>query len=415
MKNNWVQWFIFVIITLFVLPFVSADLLVTCAPTAANIGTTVQCSVTLSQRVSLSISSVTYTIPGSPLYLVQGVSALPSGYNGGYTPQTGIVSFSTVQSGLSPTSLGIINLRAGNSVSGDITGIFAALLSSVEIRDGFGVPVNFGLVRISNSVTVTQCNNGLIEIGEMCDDRNTISGDGCSSACTIESGYTCAGTPSICTPLAAAYNFNLVCPPSIEVGNTLICGVILDTAVAAGTPFGGQFVIIAPDYTAATPLIVGDVFVNAFSAGLGTGALPCSTDRQTILVDSNLLVPPGHTGNTAVATIHLNTAGMTLGSHSVGLNCLSGVGNTANQNVVVDLLAPGTSGAVLCVNNQNMLTTPCTCQQPFEQIGNICTGLLGRIRNILNDDRNGDGIPDGLTRLQKITAIASELRDYLLV
>lgn len=44
------------------------------------------------------------------------------------------------------------------------------------------------------------CGNGTIESPyETCDDGNTISGDGCSSSCVIESGYTCTGEPSVCT------------------------------------------------------------------------------------------------------------------------------------------------------------------------------------------------------------------------
>jgi len=35
------------------------------------------------------------------------------------------------------------------------------------------------------------CGNGVIEFGENCEDGNTTSGDGCSSACVIESHYTC--------------------------------------------------------------------------------------------------------------------------------------------------------------------------------------------------------------------------------
>ncbi len=43
------------------------------------------------------------------------------------------------------------------------------------------------------------CGDGLVLGGEECDDGNTLTGDGCSSTCAIESGYTCSGSPSICT------------------------------------------------------------------------------------------------------------------------------------------------------------------------------------------------------------------------
>jgi hypothetical protein len=42
------------------------------------------------------------------------------------------------------------------------------------------------------------CGNGLIEAGELCDDNNFQNGDGCSSLCQIEPGYTCSGVPSSC-------------------------------------------------------------------------------------------------------------------------------------------------------------------------------------------------------------------------
>ena len=44
----------------------------------------------------------------------------------------------------------------------------------------------------------TVCGNGIVEGGEDCDDGNTSSGDGCSLTCTIESGYFCSGSPSVC-------------------------------------------------------------------------------------------------------------------------------------------------------------------------------------------------------------------------
>lgn len=34
---------------------------------------------------------------------------------------------------------------------------------------------------------------------EACDDRNLFSNDGCNSVCQVEQGWTCPGTPSICT------------------------------------------------------------------------------------------------------------------------------------------------------------------------------------------------------------------------
>lgn len=43
------------------------------------------------------------------------------------------------------------------------------------------------------------CGNSAIESGETCDDGNAVSGDGCSSVCATESGYSCVGSPSVCT------------------------------------------------------------------------------------------------------------------------------------------------------------------------------------------------------------------------
>jgi cysteine-rich repeat protein len=44
------------------------------------------------------------------------------------------------------------------------------------------------------------CGNGQIENTEQCDDSNTNNGDGCSSSCAIETGYSCSGIPSTCSP-----------------------------------------------------------------------------------------------------------------------------------------------------------------------------------------------------------------------
>jgi len=43
------------------------------------------------------------------------------------------------------------------------------------------------------------CGDGLVGIGEGCDDANTAPGDGCDGGCGVEAMYYCAGEPSVCT------------------------------------------------------------------------------------------------------------------------------------------------------------------------------------------------------------------------
>lgn len=42
------------------------------------------------------------------------------------------------------------------------------------------------------------CGNGAIEGTEACDDGRSDDGDGCSAACAVEVGFTCAGEPTVC-------------------------------------------------------------------------------------------------------------------------------------------------------------------------------------------------------------------------
>lgn len=43
-----------------------------------------------------------------------------------------------------------------------------------------------------------QCGNAKLEGDEKCDDGNTVGGDGCTADCTVESGFKCLGSPSQC-------------------------------------------------------------------------------------------------------------------------------------------------------------------------------------------------------------------------
>jgi cysteine-rich repeat protein len=45
------------------------------------------------------------------------------------------------------------------------------------------------------------CGDGYVDpdFAEGCDDAETVDGDGCSSTCQVESGWSCSGQPSSCT------------------------------------------------------------------------------------------------------------------------------------------------------------------------------------------------------------------------
>ena len=51
----------------------------------------------------------------------------------------------------------------------------------------------------SGGGSCTVCGNGVVESGEACDDNNTNNNDGCSDSCQVETGWTCSGTPSVCS------------------------------------------------------------------------------------------------------------------------------------------------------------------------------------------------------------------------
>ncbi len=61
----------------------------------------------------------------------------------------------------------------------------------------------------SPSVCTTLCGDGLFSGVEQCDDGNVVNGDGCSNTCTVEPGFNCSGQPSVCTG---------ICGDGIQVG-----------------------------------------------------------------------------------------------------------------------------------------------------------------------------------------------------
>ena len=85
-----------------------------------------------------------------------------------------------------------------------------------------------------------ECGNGIVEPGEECDDQNTTSGDGCSSACHVETGWRCQGEPADCSPVCGdgrclfeAGEGLVSCPEdcrvvAITAGDLHTCALIVD-------------------------------------------------------------------------------------------------------------------------------------------------------------------------------------------
>lgn len=75
------------------------------------------------------------------------------------------------------------------------------------------------------------CGNGVLDGDEACDDGGLVDGDGCSAICAVESGYVCAGQPSVCAPACLSNG------ASCAVGSEC-CSMLCSMGVCAGVTCG---------------------------------------------------------------------------------------------------------------------------------------------------------------------------------
>ena len=99
------------------------------------------------------------------------------------------------------------------------------------------------------------CGNGVIQPGEVCDDGNMVSGDGCSETCMFEPGFECSGEPTVCVAIVCG-NGLIASSETCDDGNTTAGDGCSDTcAVEAGfTCFGQPSVCL--------PIVCGNAFVQ---------------------------------------------------------------------------------------------------------------------------------------------------------
>lgn len=75
------------------------------------------------------------------------------------------------------------------------------------------------------------CGNGTLEAGEECDDGGTSTGDGCDDSCAVEFGWTCdEASPTVCTEDEPAVCGDDLCSGDESPANCVAdCGVSLLT------------------------------------------------------------------------------------------------------------------------------------------------------------------------------------------
>ena len=135
------------------------------------------------------------SVNGGPFILVPAAAYSFNAYNSnisvGDNPMSGQQAFTGTDGGSNGGSWGQSQIDLyGLAVAGD----------SIQLRFDFGTDGCNGIIGwyIDNVEAYTcsaeqppVCGDSILDLGEMCDDGNSINGDGCSASCQVESGFAC--------------------------------------------------------------------------------------------------------------------------------------------------------------------------------------------------------------------------------
>ncbi len=153
---------------------ITGELLIETSVPLGNYGIDINCDAALLTIVPPVSGGNTTEFTAAPVQNLGACSATLSGFQfSSLTSPTGVVSVAHVQFEV------LAGAVAGSSSTVD-------LVPSL-IGDADGNSLAF--VALDNTITIASvCGNGLLEVGEQCDDSNTDAGDCCSATCTFEPG-----------------------------------------------------------------------------------------------------------------------------------------------------------------------------------------------------------------------------------
>ena len=140
-----------------------------------------------------------------------------------------------------------------------------------------------------NGKVLSTCGNGIVETPyEECDDKNYVSGDGCSALCKIESGWICTGEPSVCTH-AAECNSTNPCPTGKNCVNGFCVTPPPGPPGPPGPPAPGEvYITVDPTVIKTSMLINTNIEKTIGITNLNTSSVNFSVSSSGF--DPNLIV-----------------------------------------------------------------------------------------------------------------------------
>ncbi|MDY0004154.1 MAG: DUF4215 domain-containing protein, partial [Polyangia bacterium] len=199
--------------------------------------------------------------------------SLGLGFVGGTLGCAANCTFNTSQC-LSP-DCGNGQLDQGEQCDGPLLG--GATCESVGSYVGGQLSCQSNCVYNVSSCIPISCGDGIISAGEECDDNNHQGGDGCSIICTVETGWECSGTPSVCNRLCG----NSQIDPGESCDGANLNG---QSCLTQGYPGGdlGCTASCAFDFSQCTPPYCGDGLVTVSSGEQCDGGNLNGQDCQSL-------------------------------------------------------------------------------------------------------------------------------------
>jgi cysteine-rich repeat protein len=146
------------------------------------------------------------------------------------------------------------------------------------------------------------CGDGIVDLGEGCDDGNLVNSDGCSANCAIESGFACSGQPSACiafTPTPTQTFTRTLTPTLTNTPTPTFTNT--PTPTVTNTPTPTRTFINTPTPTFTNTLTPTQTFTRTLTPTLTNTPTPTFTNTPTPTV-TNTPTPTRTFTNTPTPT-----------------------------------------------------------------------------------------------------------------